>query len=124
MMDANECAEKRSEEMNSLIQECGLVDYCLLVDPYSEVETYARGRGKIDYTLVTPKIQMCVRYAHIAPYNEWILSDHRALIVDIDYQTLEKVNWCIGRERKEASTPTRQKKGGNSSRNVTFLAPG
>lgn len=59
-------------------------------DPYSEAETYARGGGKIDYILVTPKTQMCVKYVHIAPYNKWILSDHHALIIDIDYQSLDK----------------------------------
>lgn len=94
MMDTNDSGEKGSEEMNAL--ECGLVDSHLLADLYSEVETYERGNGKIDYILVTPRIQLCVKYSHIAPYNEWIVSDHRALISDLDYQTLEKgelVHW-------------------------------
>ena len=70
MMDANECAAKRSEEMSALVQGCGLVDSHLLTDLHSEVETYARGKGKIDYILVTPRVQLCIRYTHIAPYNE------------------------------------------------------
>jgi ribonuclease HI len=95
MMDANESIDARTNEMNDLIQGCGLVDSHLLADIYAEVETYARGKGKIDYVLVTPRIQQCVRYTHIAPYNEWVVSDHRALILDIDYQVLEKGDLVI-----------------------------
>lgn len=54
MMDANESAEARTDEMNELIESCGLVDSLLIADLYFEVETYARGKGKIDYVLVTP----------------------------------------------------------------------
>lgn len=90
LIDANESAEKRSEEMSALIQGCGLVDGHLLSDLYSEVENYARGNGKIDYILVSPRIQISVKYTHICPYNEWLVSYHRALVVDLDYQVLEK----------------------------------
>ena len=109
MMDANECAAKRSEEMSALVQGCGLVDSHLLADHYSEVDTYARGKGKIDYILVTPRVQLCIRYTHIAPYNEWIVSDHRALIIDIDYQTLEKGELAFF-QREERSFQTNSAK--------------
>ena len=109
MMDANECAAKRSEEMSALVQGCGLVDSHLLADLYSEVETYARGKGKIDYILVTPRVQLCMRYMNIAPYNEWIVSDHRALIIDIDYQTLEKGELAFF-QREERSFQTNSAK--------------
>ena len=88
LIDANEGADSRTEEMSELIHECGLVDTHLIRDPYNEIETYARGKEKIDYIFTSTRIQQSVTYAHIAPYNETIESDHRALIVDIDYKLL------------------------------------
>lgn len=46
-------------------------------------------KKKIDFVLMTPRIQQSVTYAHIAPYNETIVSDHRDLIVNIDYRVQE-----------------------------------
>ena len=89
LIDANESIDSRTEEMNQFIHECGLVDTHLIKDPYDEVETYVRGKDKIDFALVTPRVQQCISYSHIAPYNETIISDHRALIVDIDYKLME-----------------------------------
>lgn len=51
MIDANESAESRTEEMLTMVHECGLVDTHLINDPFSNIETYARGKGKIDYIL-------------------------------------------------------------------------
>lgn len=55
MMDANVSPENRT--MNNMIMECGLTDPHFMVDPYSETETYARGKAKIDYILTTTRIQ-------------------------------------------------------------------
>lgn len=57
-MDANEEMDSSTEEMTDLIWDCGIVDTHLFQDPYSEVETYARGREKIDYMLVRQIIQL------------------------------------------------------------------
>ena len=89
VIDANEGADNRTEVMSELIHECGLVDTHLIRDQYTEIETYARGKEKTDYISTTTRIQQSVTYAHIAPYNETIESDHMALIVDIDYKLLE-----------------------------------
>ena len=67
LMDANEAINSRTDEMNELIYECGLVDTHLIKDPYEEVETYARGKEKIDFVLVAPSVQQCITYSHIAP---------------------------------------------------------
>ena len=88
-MDANEGADSRTEEMSEMIHECGLLDTHLIKDPYTEAETYAQGKEKLDFVFVTLRIQLSVTYSHIAPYNETIVSDHRALILDIDYKSLE-----------------------------------
>lgn len=57
MLDANERAECRTEEMTEITQECRLVDTHLIADLYSDVETYARGKGKINFILMTPTVQ-------------------------------------------------------------------
>lgn len=59
-MAANEGADSRTEELNELIHECGLIDTHLIKDSYNEVDTYARGREKIDFVLMTPRIQQSV----------------------------------------------------------------
>lgn len=46
MMGANESSENRTDEMNTLILECGLVDPHLMTDPFSETETYTRRKTK------------------------------------------------------------------------------
>lgn len=90
LITAVEGINNATDEMPDLLQECGLVDTHLLSDANTQLETYVRGKGKKDYCLVTKRVQQCIRYSHIVPYNETIVSDRRALIVDIDYQTLDK----------------------------------
>lgn len=68
--------------MTNLIQECGLVNTHLLQDSYSKIEIYARGKENIDYVFTTQRIQQCAVYAYTAPYNEWIISVYRVLVVD------------------------------------------
>ena len=113
LIDANESIDSRTEEMNQFIHECGLVDTHLIKDPYDEVETYARGKEKIDFVLVTPRVQQCITYSHIAPYNETIISDHRAFIVDIDYKLMEALRTNIlaeTRKKYPVHVPGKQKK--------------
>lgn len=82
-----ESSENRTDEMSALMQECGLVDSHLIADLYSETETYAR--GKIDDIFTTRRIQQSITYTKTTPYNEWIMSNHVALVVDVDYKALE-----------------------------------
>lgn len=84
LIDANEGAESRTDEMTEFIYEYGLTDTYLLKDPYQDMKTYARGKEKIDFILLTLRIQQSVMYSHIAPYNKSIVLYHRTLIVDID----------------------------------------
>lgn len=42
---------------------------------------------------------MC-EYTNISPYNEDIVSDHIALVVDIDTKKLQKGDLIIGKEKK------------------------
>lgn len=84
MMDAKESPENRTNEVNTLIMECGLVDPHLMSDPYSDTETYAKGKAKINYILTTQRIRQIITYTQVAPCHEWISSDRRALIIDMD----------------------------------------
>lgn len=62
MIDANESAETRTEEMMSMIQERGLIATHLIVNPFSNIETSVREKGKTDYILMTPRIQQIISY--------------------------------------------------------------
>ena len=73
LMDANEAIDSRTDEMNELIYECGLVDTHLIKDPYEEVETYARGKEKIDFVLVTPRVQQMY---HLLPHSSLQRNNH------------------------------------------------
>lgn len=115
MIDANESAEARTEEMITMVQECGLVDTHLITDPFSTIETYVRGNGKIDYIYTTPRIQQRITYTQISPYHEWIVSDHSALIVDIDYRDLERG------EITEWTRPERALQSGNVANRKAFI---
>lgn len=89
VMDANESAECRTDEMLVLTQECGMVDTYLIANLYTEVKTYAEGKAKIDFIPMGPIVQQCIMYTQIVPYKEWIISHHRVLVVYVDYKTLE-----------------------------------
>lgn len=83
-----------------LIHKCGLIDTRPLKDLYQVIGTYARRRENIDFILITPIIQQSVTYSHISPYNEIIVSDHMALIVDIDHRPWSRDIYFSGKGLK------------------------
>jgi hypothetical protein len=89
-IDANEGIENRTDEMLELINANKLIDLHAKEDPMTEIETYIRGRQRIDYAFATERVAECVTYTNIAPYNEGIVSDHRALVVDIDIRRIQQ----------------------------------
>ena len=89
-IDANEGIENRTDEMLEMINANKLIDLHAREDPMSEIETYIRGRQRIDYAFATERVAECVTYTNIAPYNEGIVSDHRALVVDIDIRRIQQ----------------------------------
>lgn len=50
----------------------------------SNSQTYQRGKGKIDHILCTPRILDCIQSVTIEAFNGGIVSDHRALIIDLN----------------------------------------
>lgn len=85
LISENKGAESRKENG----ADCSLIDTHQLKTPYEEIDTYTRGNKKIDFVLMTPTIQQSVIYVNIVQYNEFVVSDHGTLIVDIDYRVLE-----------------------------------
>lgn len=76
-MDTNESAKCRTGEMLALMWASWHSHDSWLILGKRGI---SKGEGKIDIILMTPNTQQ---------YNEWIISDHMALIVDIDYKNLE-----------------------------------
>lgn len=82
MLDANEGMENRTDEMIEMMNECEIID--VQSYPFNEVDTYARGKQRIDYMLAMEIMADCVDYTNIAPYNQGVVSDHRSLLMDIN----------------------------------------
>lgn len=68
MIDANEDPENRTDERTVMINKCKLIDMHAKSNPLNEVETYIRGKQRIDYMLATERNVECVNiqtYRHI-----------------------------------------------------------
>ena len=84
MMDANESLAELGP-LTSWVRDLDLQDvHATLHGIESEPETYIRGSHRIDYVFVSPNLVDYVQHASIRPYAEFVNSDHRALIVDIE----------------------------------------
>ena len=88
MMDANEPAGSgTAADIISLT--CGLKDaHSLVSTEMPPPATYHRGSEKIDFILVSPRAATAVQAASILAIHDGYLSDHRALIVDLDAKKL------------------------------------
>jgi endonuclease/exonuclease/phosphatase family metal-dependent hydrolase len=72
-----------------------VVTGCNLVDVYAarhgledEVPTYARGRKRLDYILMTPTIASYATRSGADPFNHRFFSDHRGIFVDLELERL------------------------------------
>lgn len=90
MIDLNEGIENRRDDMLEMMNINKLTDAHAKDDPMNEVEMYIRGRQRIDYVLATERVADCIQYTNIAPFNEGVASDHRALVVDIDIRGIQE----------------------------------
>ena len=89
MIDANEGCGAGSA-IDRLISVCGLVDAHTLVATQEGAPppTYQRGSKKIDFILITPRVATAVKAVSILPLHDGYLSDHRALMLDLDSRVL------------------------------------
>ena len=88
MGDFNETLGDSLQGLDSIINKYGLLDLL----PYhhgidNEVETYARGKKRLDYALGTQELAESIIRIGITPYNFVITSDHRGIFIDFDVDT-------------------------------------
>ena len=87
MLDAN--ADMSDLENSSFLVDCGLQDLHDNCDIGPPLETYYRGKRKIDFCLGTPRVANAVTQAGITSYEVGFkYSDHQALFVDINEELL------------------------------------
>ena len=87
MTDVNE-ASRHGSAVDWLIYACHLSDVHAKCGTTPPPATYHRGTDKIDFVLVSARLAPMVTAAAILGLHDGYLSDHRALLVDFDAQSL------------------------------------
>jgi hypothetical protein len=87
--DFNEDLGSDPNGMAQILQECSLVDLFTHQHPsLSKPATYARGKSRLDYVLVSARIIESVQRCGYEPFGQRLQTDHRAYFVDFDDQIL------------------------------------
>ena len=86
--DFNQTIMDGSVGMSRLVQDCKLVDPIYYHHGIDNFNTCSRGRTVIDYIFVSEDILDSVNSCGYHPFNDIILSDHRAVFIDFDDQRL------------------------------------
>jgi hypothetical protein len=86
-MDCNE-ASGFGTAVDRIIYECNLADAHALDSKIDPPATYHRGLAKIDFVLISASLITSVRAASIMALHDGYLSDHRALLVNFDANSL------------------------------------
>jgi endonuclease/exonuclease/phosphatase family metal-dependent hydrolase len=77
MGDFNEELGSSTRGFTKVITECNLVDvYAATHGLEEEVPTYARGRKRLDYILMTPSVASHATRSGAEPFNHRFFSDH------------------------------------------------
>ena len=83
-MDANE-SDGEDSSCDRLCSQCNLTDaHSLASSSSSPPATFARGSVKVDFILISGQLIQAVRAASILALCDGVISDHRALVVDLD----------------------------------------
>lgn len=82
MMDAN--TNTNDVSLQRIINSAKLYDILGATHGYNSPPTYIRGTKTIDYMFGTERVLQAVKNGGIRPFNAEILSDHRALWIDLD----------------------------------------
>ena len=87
--DFNEPLGSNPDGMQQILLDCGLVDLYTSFHPtLAPPATYARGRNRLDYVLVTPRLLDAVTKAGYEPFGHRFQTDHRSYYVDFDEHAL------------------------------------
>jgi hypothetical protein len=85
LMDANDTLQMPNSQLTSWAVKLNLSDvHTTLHGTVDEPATYSRGSSRIDYILSTEGILNYITEAGILPLHELVLSDHRALFIDVN----------------------------------------
>jgi hypothetical protein len=87
MMDCNE-ASGFGTAADRIMYACNLADAHALDSKNDPPATYHRGLAKIDFVLISASLVTAIRAASIMALHDGYLSDHRALLVDVDANSL------------------------------------
>ena len=86
MLDANESMDDLGD-LATWVRELDLIDVHTDRHGVEAIpETYNRGTQRIDYMFASPCLSDYITHASIRPYADFLPSDHRALIVDMNLQ--------------------------------------
>jgi hypothetical protein len=89
MSDFNDELGSSTRGFTKVITECNLVDvYAATHGLEEEVPTYARGRKRLDYFLMTPSVASHVTRSGAEPFNHLFFLDHRGFFVDLELKGL------------------------------------
>ena len=90
MGDLNESVGAR-EKTNDIFAEMDLINI-FHTRCYTTPRTFRHGSQTIDHVWATPKLFECVQAAGFAPFNYFTSTDHRALVLDIDFRKFFMAN--------------------------------
>ena len=82
MMDAN--TSILDGKLQKIIRSAQLYDLLAARHGVNSSNTYVRGTQTIDCIFGTAKVHKSLRHAGMLPFNHGVVSDHRALWVDLD----------------------------------------
>lgn len=94
---------KVSDKTNQMAITCTLIDPHVVNNHFNATSTFARGRERIDYISLGLRIKQCITYAHMAPFQEGIISYLMVLVIFLGIRKLPRGN-VISCKRKERET--------------------
>ena len=87
--DFNETTQKHNSGLLRIMTNTGLIDVWAHTHPsFPDFNTYARGTQRIDSVLASPTLIPMIRNMAYSPFQWFTNSDHRAIVIDIDYSQI------------------------------------
>ena len=115
--DFNERLGEDDSGMAQVMSRCQLLDVMATLHPHlPEPATYARGRKRLDYILVSHRLIGAARHAGYEPFSHRFHTDHRAYFLDFDTVLL-----FGGATQKLATYVQRQLQASNINQTTQYL---
>ncbi len=108
--DFNEVLGSQSNGISKFARDYDLMDIMHASHRLPDLDTYARGRDRLDYVLASPTVYQSVTACGYDPFNERFFSDHRGYFVDLNIDQFLETNSNTWRHyRSEMSEEGTQK---------------